>query len=1679
MRRYGFKERIICVLLSILMTSGLLLQGNVRNVRAATSDVYTYHLPYSHPAGEYPGGWVRHEGDAIYFFEISEMPGKIAYCMEPGRSRSNGTVANAQTPDQVFSSGNNVLTGEQIKNFTEIILNLGYRGGASGLTTANGVTDPSDNLYYAVATQILLWEVIIGERDASFDYRNTGTRNLADLLLGPVDDTVSDSVRQFHEGEDYWYRQIEAGVRNTLFNRTVPSFAFDTPSQAAAAVGGAMYFVDPSTRTVVLTDSNGVLAAFPHLSFSVNGQPVSVDYDLDAANNRVTIAFNDRSIEIDDVLLTLRSDTAGRSYALVYGDGRWGPDWAESDNWQEITTWGEEEYDYVYVKFTDDLGFSVTKVADSSGDIVQDIAFNLWRYGEGRDSGFYNPGAGDTLIAGGFTDSRGRLVWESVGGTTLDLPSGNYGINEIYVPTYFDTMDGNRIQYPYDTPTDGSRTWHTRGDTSQNHMFYTSFVLNGAEDVNFVLHNRRSQGGFSLNKSIVPLTTDFAFDAVNFTLFYDTDGSGSYTSGDYTVASGQADQTGKVYWSGNGFSGVYRFTDLPSGRYIIRENWQEGNYFVTNTTPGWNRISDTAYEMPFEIPSGGSRNYTVVNRSETGSVEVYKEVTGSSEVFNASSVTFALYQDLDGDGVPSSAERIAEGIPSQEDGHVIWNGNINGQAVNGASRITDLRFGSYIIEETWPHTDFTVVNVTDGWVRIADGRYRRNFEIGRDSQEMVFRITNEVYSGGIEVIKDIPSGDTFDLTSVTFTLVNDDRGDLIAAGRVRSDGTVGFDRDVSAGLSYGRYTLTETWPAAAVTLEAGTAVLVDTVNHTEGWIRHDNDDGSVSYSISFEIDSNRVYSFSVQNDEQTNSLTLYKTPLTDGDECDVRFELYTSEGALYSSATAHTSGQAGIPAPALWGEDAVEILTRVPAGVYTLREYIPRTYRYNEEGGITSACYSYDVPEGFTLSDDGTYFFREVTVEDGENDPVVVTAENRRLEASLRIFKVSETGQREGLGFRLSYRGNGTQFDAQTAPLIDIGTFYTGQDGSVTINSLPVGWYEITELTPELMVCRWAGGGNGNVKRIYIDPLTDNEVNITAMNTISAILRVNKVDEWTGEAVGGASFNLYQDLNGNGTIDSGEEQTCICCCDTDGDGTVVFPGLSGGSYILREAVTVEGYRLNETEFPVEISLPEVYEMTVQETPVTMNLRLYKVDENDASHFLSGAQFEIYSDSNGNGEYDAEDQIATSFSEGSFVPVSVLLTEDEEGVPLYTLDREIRPGTYFLIETRPPEGFVLNEDNCLKIELGRASDTFEISYYLGNGLHGGIRIIKIDEDHPENNLEGAEFTVYSDSDGNGIWTEGTDEVCGTMAEVRPGEYLITELPYGRYFVRETGSPEGFIRRDDVWEVMVTSDSVIYEIADRGFRGIANAPEGSVAVYKHDEDYPDVLLSGAVFTVYDSSDDSRAGVLTEDNGVYTLEGLATGDYYLVETAAPDGFVRDTNRYPFTIGGSGRHVTVDNTENAGRPEEGCFVDRPVRASLKINKIVPEGYSPQGFVFEILRDDDVIIQVTTGPDGTATVEGLRFGTYTIREVECEATRGTFRLAGDVTVTIEGTEEVDGTVIGVDISNRPVPTPKLTVTPAPSVPSTGEDVVGIARVCGLVSAAVGLVLLFVIRRKEGKNGTK
>ena len=64
------------------------------------------------------------------------------------------------------------------------------------------------------------------------------------------------------------------------------------------------------------------------------------------------------------------------------------------------------------------------------------------------------------------------------------------------------------------------------------------------------------------------------------------------------------------------------------------------------------------------------------------------------------------------------------------------------------------------------------------------------------------------------------------------------------------------------------------------------------------------------------------------------------------------------------------------------------------------------------------------------------------------------------------------------------------------------------------------------------------------------------------------------------------------------------------------------------------------------------------------------------------------------------------------------------------------------------------------------------------------------------------LTGAEFTVYSDANGNGIYEADTDVKVDTLTDLGNGEYKLNGLLYGKYLLVETKAPNRYYADEKV-------------------------------------------------------------------------------------------------------------------------------------------------------------------------------------------------------------------------------------------------------------------------------------
>lgn len=202
-------------------------------------------------------------------------------------------------------------------------------------------------------------------------------------------------------------------------------------------------------------------------------------------------------------------------------------------------------------------------------------------------------------------------------------------------------------------------------------------------------------------------------------------------------------------------------------------------------------------------------------------------------------------------------------------------------------------------------------------------------------------------------------------------------------------------------------------------------------------------------------------------------------------------------------------------------------------------------------------------------------------------------------------------------------------------------------------------------------------------------------------------------------------------------------------------------------------------------------------------PIKGTVQLTKVDAEYPDHKLAGAEFAVYVDVNENGKYDP--QIDSEYDRSP---------EEKDGV--YTLS-DLRYGKYLIKETKAPEGFYADpEYHAFSVTENGKTVIVENEAGIGfvnEPIKGTVRLIKADSENVGSLLSGAEFTVYLDADGDGKYTAAADSVAGVMTENEKGHYELKGLRYGKYLIKETKAPRGFIADSKYYAFSVTGENVI--------------------------------------------------------------------------------------------------------------------------------------------------------------------------------------------------------------------------------------------------------------------------
>lgn len=687
---------------------------------------------------------------------------------------------------------------------------------------------------------------------------------------------------------------------------------------------------------------------------------------------------------------------------------------------------------------------------------------------------------------------------------------------------------------------------------------------------------------------------------------------------------------------------------------------------------------------------------------------------------------------------------------------------------------------------------------------------------------------------------------------------------------------------------------------------------------------------------------------------------------------------------------------------------------------------------------------------------------------------------NKAMTGTISIVKRSADGVLSGWQFRVT----GT---AKTGQSYD-KTFTTDAKGTITISNLRIGDYKVTEVKTGKTV----GYITENGKDIEVK--TDTVTTVNFENKPYANIVINKVDSVKGTALSGATFGIYTDAECEipaQAYTSATDDTLTDAVITEsatGKYTCNFLPIEskdGTTYYVKELIAPEGYYLDTNVHAVTLK-------TANAT-VSVNNEIGKSDFNEYP-YGHGAVIKEWKLDNGTADMTADEiaQMKAELEKSLYFTVKdsngkYITATGADGVYTYNGESttefkyvlknstftiaELPTGDYTITEYSTLLDYTIKSENPVKITVVRnqtATATFVNERDTGNAS-----IIK--KWTNPNGLTSAEkaeleknvyFTVKN-ADGaylkavskNGKYVYNGSQTAEARFMLTNSKFELTELPTGKYTITEINNAEGYLPKTQVKTITVTKDAT----ASAEF--VNKVIVGNVTLTKVDEDYPENKLTGAIFTVYKSDKKTVVGTMKEtETGVYSLEGLVYGEYYVQETKAPEYFVRDVNFYYFQIVNDGETVEVSNDELG----KGTFINSPQKGEIKIVKTSYDN-KVEGIHFEVTgktyTGQTFKKTYTTDKNGIIRIKDLRAGEYTIHEVKDSASAG-YLLPEDKQLTIDR----DGAMLVANMHNSKLPDNPPTGASEDSFTQTAVIIISTV----MMSAAV--LLAFPLSKRKRKR---
>lgn len=308
---------------------------------------------WGHEDLQYMNGWnTGGATDKLMLRAIGSYTGQICYCIEPGTGQHTGDTFTQK--DESFWNNfppeyNKTIDSDSIKLFIGRIIQYGYTGNVSTEWRTQN-SEGADKLAHAIATQLLIWEVIVGERDYDFHHVDTGSCNRVTEFIR-ANNPIRSQIMQY-------YARIEKSVQN---HSKVPSFFARSTSKAQTV---EMSW-DGKQYISVLHDSNDVLSEY---SFKADNPDVSLYV------NGNTLTVTSQTAPTSVITVTAEKKNSSRKGLITWTDGIYVPGTGS----QDMVTYTQSVNDPVKGYLNLKVSYGSAKIVKTSEDgKVDGVSFTI------------------------------------------------------------------------------------------------------------------------------------------------------------------------------------------------------------------------------------------------------------------------------------------------------------------------------------------------------------------------------------------------------------------------------------------------------------------------------------------------------------------------------------------------------------------------------------------------------------------------------------------------------------------------------------------------------------------------------------------------------------------------------------------------------------------------------------------------------------------------------------------------------------------------------------------------------------------------------------------------------------------------------------------------------------------------------------------------------------------------------------------------------------------------------------------------------------------------------------------------------------------------------------------------------------------------------------------------------